>query len=500
MRRAGIAWRGTSFLSPTIHLAREKGSAALYRDTRAVRFAARLSGLAAAAAAMAAPLPAQAHAFAERHDLPLPLGFYLAGAGLAVALSFLGSFLLMRPGWRPALHIDIPVPPVLARAASGLIRTVALALLAAVMVIGAAGPISPTQNFATVFVWVIWWVGFALFTALVVDLWSTGNPFRTLIEGILRATGLGQRERSLPAATGWLAVTGLLSIAWLELVSDWSENPRALVLLVAVYAALLLAGAALAGPRSWFETADPLTRLFGLLGHAAPIAARPGGVRLRLPASGLTGMPVSAAGAVFILCLIAIVLFDGLSETPFWAAILDWITRSQTLAGVDILKLIRTIGLLTMALVAVLLYLGLTLAMWRAVRGAQPPGRIFTGFAASLLPIAVAYHLAHYASYMALAAQLMKPIVSDPLGLGWDLFGTANQRINLGVISAKGVWWIAAAALVTGHALSVFVAHGEAQRLFPDHRQAVRSQLPMMVFMVGLTSLSLWILAQPLIE
>ena len=58
---------------------------------------------------------------------------------------------------------------------------------------------------------------------------------------------------------------------------------------------------------------------------------------------------------------------------------------------------------------------------------------------------------------------------------------------------------IAAAALVTGHALSVFVAHAEALRLFPYRRQAIRSQLPMMVFMVGLTSLSLWILAQPIV-
>ncbi len=135
----------------------------------------------------------------------------------------------------------------------------------------------------------------------------------------------------------------------------------------------------------------------------------------------------------------------------------------------------------------------------RAVRGAQPWGRIFTGFAASLLPIAVAYHLAHYASYLALAGQLMLPIASDPLGFGWDLFGTANHRIDLGVINAEGVWWTAAAALVIGHALSVFVAHAEAMRLFPDRRQAIRSQLPMMVFMVGLTSLSLWILAQPIV-
>jgi hypothetical protein len=157
-----------------------------------------------------------------------------------------------------------------------------------------------------------------------------------------------------------------------------------------------------------------------------------------------------------------------------------------------------------MAAAAVLAYFALTLAIWRCARGARSAGhlsrgRIFTGFAASLLPIAVAYHLAHYASYLALAGQLMLPIASDPLGLGWDLLGTANHRIDLGVINARQVWWIAAAALVAGHAISVFVAHADALRMFADRRQAIRSQLPMMVFMVGLTSLSLWILAQPIV-
>jgi hypothetical protein len=473
-----------------------------------VRFSLRSVGLAAAAIALAAPAPVFAHAFAQRYDLPLPLGFYLAGAGMAVALSFIGSFLLMRPGRMPTVHVDIPVPPVVASVIRFVIQVVALALLALVIVTGLAGPESPTQNFATVFIWVIWWVGFTLFTALVVDLWSAGNPFRTVIDGIIRVARVGQRGRSLVSAMGWLAVAGLLFIAWLELVSDWSEDPRAMVFVVMAYAAFLLAGSILVGVRSWFGVADPLTRLFSLLGQVAPVAGMAGGVRLRLPASGLIGLPVSVAGAVFIICLIAMVLFDGLAETPFWAGTLDWITRSQTLRpwlldirddGVDILKLIRSIGLLTMVAVSVSLYFGLTLAVWRSVRGAQPLGRIFTGFAASLLPIAVAYHLAHYASYLALAAQLMLPIVSDPMGLGWDLFGTINHRIDLGVVNAEGVWWIAAAALVTGHALSVFVAHAEAMQLFPDHRLAIRSQLPMMVFMVGLTSLSLWILAQPIV-
>jgi hypothetical protein len=388
------------------------------------------------------------------------------------------------------------------------IRSIALALFALVLATALFGPNSPTRNFATVFVWVIWWVGFALFTALAVDLWSTGNPFRMVVDLVLRIARRRPRDCDLPVATGWLAVAGLLFISWLELVSDWSENPTTVALLIGLYTAGLLLGSAAFGTRAWFDAADPLSRLFRILGNLAPLAGRPDGLRLRLPGSGLVGQEASAAGAVFIVTLIAIVLFDGLSATPLWAGILEWATQSLVLRpwllalrgqGVDILQLIQSAGFAATLAVAVLLYLGLSLAVWRAGGRAAGPGQVFAGFAASLLPIAVAYHLAHYASFLALAGQLLVPIASDPFGLGWNLFGGANQRIDPGAISAGDVWWISVVALVTGHALSVFVAHAEALRLFPDRRMAIRSQLPMMVFMVGLTSLSLWILAQPIV-
>ena len=66
--------------------------------------------------------------------------------------------------------------------------------------------------------------------------------------------------------------------------------------------------------------------------------------------------------------------------------------------------------------------------------------------------------------------------------------------------TAQDVWWVAAVALVTGHALSVFVAHAQAMRLFSCRKTATFSQLPMMVFMVFLTSFSLWVLAQPVVN
>jgi len=461
-----------------------------------------------AALACALPRGAEAHAFAQRYDLPLPLGYFIAGAALAVALSFVASFLMARPLSEQGLSVRIPVPDGLAAPLRALLTGIALLLLAGVVISGLYGPVSPTRNFATVFVWVIFWVGFFLFTALVTDLWQAGNPFRPLVAGILRLARLDGSRRQLPSATGWLAVLGLMLISWIETISGWSENPRSLVPIAAAYLLYLLIGSAVAGVGPWFAAADPLTRLFGLLGNVAPLKAERGALRLRVPSSGLLGLDTGIVGAVFTLTLIALVLFDGLSETPFWAAILDWVTRSMTLrpylldiraAGFDILKVVRSVGQLATIAAALAAYGGLTLAVWLASGRSRSVAAVFSGLAASLLPIAVAYHLAHYVSYLVLASQLAIAIASDPMGLGWDLFGGARHVVNLGAISAAQTWWVAAGALVTGHGLSVFVSHAEALGLFPDRAMAVRSQVPIMVFMVGLTGLSLWILAQPIV-
>ena len=55
------------------------------------------------------PQQAVAHAFGARYDLPLPLGLYIAGAGLAVCLSFVVAAVFLRPTepGRQARRIDL---------------------------------------------------------------------------------------------------------------------------------------------------------------------------------------------------------------------------------------------------------------------------------------------------------------------------------------------------------------------------------------------------------
>ncbi|MBW7472427.1 hypothetical protein QQF73_15185 [Marinobacter sp. M216] len=453
-----------------------------------------------------------AHAFGARYDLPLPLGLYLAAAGMAVAASFLGALFFLRAGRARPVHLDIPIPARVGHVLStvlGIFGVLGLAIL-----LGAAfsGPQEAVRNLATVGVWVIWWVGFVLFSALVVCLWPQVDPFRRLAALLARVAGRpwGSSSAKPPSAAGLLAPTGLLALAWIELVSDWSEEPYAVGLLVIAYILVALLGG-LAYGKEWFCVVDPLSRIFAVLARLAPICvASRTALRLRPPGEGLLQRTEPVRGEVaLITALIGIVLFDGLSETPVWAAVLDFVSGSQSLRpqllwlraqGADLIQVIRTIGLFTTIAGFYGAYWLLIVLMQALAGGGLTISQLAREFVGTLLPIAVAYHLSHYISYLLIAGQLIFPAASDPFGLGWDVFGTRNWSIDISIIGAKQVWWIAFTALIAGHALSVLVAHRRAILLFKDKRRAALSQIPMTIAMVGLTVLSLWILSQPLTE
>ncbi|MBZ2167427.1 hypothetical protein [Marinobacter sp. F4216] len=458
------------------------------------------------------PLQAEAHAFGARYDLPLPLSLYLVAAGAAVAASFLAALLFLRTGRVRPLHRDIPVPAKVGRTLSTLLGTVGLLVLGVLLGSAFFGPQEAMRNFTTVWVWVIWWVGFLLFSALVISLWPQLDPFRRLAAFSAWATGRPWKgsAANLPSGAGLLAPAGLLAIAWIELASDWSEDPRMVGLLVTAYLLVALFGGLLFG-QQWFRVADPISRIFAVLGRVAPLSmTSASALRLRLPGEGLLTESEPLRGEVaLVIGLIGIVLFDGLSETPVWAAVLEFVSTSPSLRvpllwlrdqGADLIRVISTIGLLVTIAGFYGAYWLLMILMRALAGGTFTASQLAHSFVGTLLPIAVAYHLSHYVSYLLLAGQLIFPAASDPFGLGWDVFGTRNWSIDISVIGTRHIWWIAFTALIVGHGLSVLIAHRRALQLFEDARRAAISQIPMTIAMVGLTVLSLWILSQPITE
>jgi hypothetical protein len=125
----------------------------------------------------------------------------------------------------------------------------------------------------------------------------------------------------------------------------------------------------------------------------------------------------------------------------------------------------------------------------------HPTGELTARFAHTLVPIALAYVVAHYFSLLAYQGQAVDYLVSDPLGNGSNLFGTAAMGIDYTWVTATGIWYVQVGALVLGHVAGLTLAHDRALATYREPRTATRSQYWMLAVMVAFTSLGLWLLS-----
>lgn len=431
-----------------------------------------------------------AHGVGSREDLPLPLGWAVAGAAAAVVLSFVLLGLLWREPHLDAARAGRPLPAPMARLldAPGFRRALAgLGLLAGAWTLLAllAGP-DDARNPVPWVVYVLLWVGLVPVSVLFGPVWRQLNPVRTVHALLNRALGLDPRDgvRPLPAGIGWWpAAVGLLAFAWLELVSPDPASLATLRTAIALYATVHLLAAFVWGSR-WFDRGDAFEAWSGLYGRISPLGRRADGVLvLRAPLTGLDGVRPAPGLPATVVAMLAVTAFDGLSGSSTWARLVQTNGWPRQLAG--------TLGLLMTALV-----LGAVLVACCAVAGRVGgigAGRATNLFAPSVVPVALGYVVAHYYSFLVIEGQRAFIRLSDPLGTGADWLGTGDLQVSYAAAGPALVANVQVGAIVVGHVLGVVVAHDRAVRLFPRAR-AVLGQLPLLVLMVTLTCLGLFLL------
>lgn len=476
-----------------------------------------------------APACVRAHGFAERYDLPVPLHLYIGGSAAAVALSFVVVAYFVRGDRTVRRYPTFNLLNTLggrilaSRTVRFALQAFTLSMLLLVVVAGLIGDADPFRNIAPTTVWVVWWVGLAYVSGLLGDLWAVLNPWRSAFESLEWLAQRLQPDLRLglhvdyPARLGtWPAAILFAWFIWAELIWPASDSPAKLSQMIITYSVITWAGMLVFGCRSWLRHGEVFTVVFGLLARFAPTEfvrsrrewnLRPWAVGL------LTDKPLPASLTVFVLLMLSSVTFDGLLATPLWSEISQWMLFSDALRPLilllqnitgDAVAATGTIALVVFLLLFQLLYLafsGLIYYSTPASVRARTSIRELAGlFVLTLIPIALAYHLAHYLSFLLIVGQYMIPLVSDPFGFGWDLFGTGLYIVNIGIVGARFVWISSVIAIVTGHIIAVWLAHVIALRRFRVSGVALRSQIPMLALMVSYTMLSLWILAQPVVE
>jgi hypothetical protein len=468
-------------------------------------------GLLAAASLLQAS-PAAAHGFGQRYDLPLPLLLYLFGAAAAVVVSFIIVGVFVGGGGSRASfdrRFDLTsrlIGRVMLHPALGLAaQLIALAVFMVTAVAGFIGNQDPYRNIAPTMVWIIFWVGLAYVSAFIGDLWALANPWRTIFAAVEHTSRrLANRSRlRYPEALGvWPACLLLLAFSWIELVYPSPAQPRHIAWFAAAYSLLTWAGMALFGTEVWLQRGEVFTLVFGTLARFAPteISRREHVCALRPFGSGLLADgQASASMTAFVLLLLSTVLYDGLLGTPQWAAAegaaVDLLGRGDGFALV-----IRSIGLVGFWLLFLAVFIAVAAVMSRFAGGGCEALEMARHLASTLVPIIIGYHLAHYLLLLLVQGQYVVPLISDPFGFGWDLFGTAGYRVDIGIVGARFAWYTAVAAILLGHIAAVGLAHLKMMRLLPRRGIALRAEIPLTALMVAYTILSLSIIAEPIVE
>jgi hypothetical protein len=472
---------------------------------------------AAAMAVCALVSPASAHGFGQRYDLPLPLSLYLYGAAAVVIVTFVavGLFVRRTSHARDYPRFDLLVHPAGRMLAHPgvvlLLKLVALILFVVTVAAGFIGDQNPYLNIAPTMVWIIVWVGLAYVSAFVGDLWASINPWRTIYEGaeaLCRRT-VGAPDLSLrlhyPEALGvWPAVALLLAFAWLELVYPAPAVPATIACFAVGYSILTWTGMALFGRETWLRHGEVFSVVFATLARFAPTEVRAGPRRqliLRPFGAGLLdSRPASPSMTAFVLLMLATVLYDGLLSTPEWASLENVVRALLREPGEFESVAIRSVGLVAFWLLFLGAYVAVSAIMSAAARRRRSSLEIAQSFAFTLIPIAIGYHLAHYLVFLLIQGQYIIPLLSDPFGYGWDLFGTAGYRVDIAVVGARFAWYAAVTAIVVGHIAAVYLAHFKAMRVFESRHAVLRSQIPLTALMVVYTFVSLSILAEPIVE
>ena len=491
--------------------------------------------LAAAAAlilALAGAEPAAGHAIGGTFQLPVPLWLYLAGAGAAVAASFVVITLASRDvdGAAGAGYLTRPLPSALAAVARIGLRALGLAWWYGAIAAGIlVGDITPLP---AVLLWIGIWVGLPIAAVLFGNPWPSLSPFRTTyaaLEWVAARVGRDPLDLGLHYARGlarWPAVALLGAGLWTELILPGRTVAGTVAALMIGYTLLTLGDLFAFGPVAWLRNAELFEVELGWFGRIGPLARRSrtaalcagceeacdpdrcldcpecgtaaeDGERrpeLRPWIVGLTevGRP-GWSDVVFIVLALAGVTYDGLRETwggaLLFRAIYPAVSPVFGPSSAVTFLLVDTLQLVVVLMAFLAAFLGVAFVTRALGPGSSVPlGPLAGRYAVTLLPIAGGYVIAHYLTLVIQGVVWMPSLLVDPL------MGIAPQ---LDAIPVVVVWYLSVAAIVGGHIAGIALAHRLALADAPG--RAIVAGLPMVALMVGYTVLSLGIIAAPIV-
>jgi len=439
------------------------------------------------------------------------------------------------------------------------LKVVSMAMYVLVIVAGIFGTVYAEHNLATVLVWGLWWPLVIISVFFFGSAWCAICPWESLSK-VLVLRKLWRRPNKNRRRTArvpkkfrnvYPALLLFMGLTWLELGAGvtsipWATAGMALVMLVLASASLYL----------WERKAFcryfcPVGRTIGYYGRLAPIEVRPedesvcatcttmecyhgteeiepcptnlvvgkfsentnciscGSCMLSCPHENVTwrlrAMDKEATvdtrphwdGAWFMLGLLAITIFHGLTMLGPWGNAVDWV--AGLLHDSDPYLFTFTIMMLFGFALPVGLYALCIAAIRITAPGAISFKKLFSNLAFASLPLAFAYHLAHNLDHFIRERPEFFNVFMNPLGEGMRPL-TSMERNILMMESAVPDWWIflgQSVLMVFGYWVAIKIVRYRSRGGLKGGGDLSGLQLlPAYLFVILITSFNLWMLGQ----
>jgi polyferredoxin len=441
------------------------------------------------------------------------------------------------------------------------LKVVTVTAFLLVVIAGFFGTVHPEINLATVLVWNWWWPLVIVSVFFLGSVWCAICPWDTLSSWLVRRK-LWRRavphpgfNRQVPnyLRNVWLALLMFIGLTWLELGVGVTSIPIATALMALFMLSLSLIFLVLFERKAFCRYACPVGRTLGYYSRLAPIALRPkeqetcascttlecyrgsdtvepcptkltigkfsqntfciscGNCVLSCPhrnvswrlrtmgSEATTEARPSWDGTWFMLILLGITTFHGVTMMAGWTDLVIWIARAIGETGKVVWSF--SIGMVAGFAVPVIVYAIAILVTIFLVGSKINFKRLFVALPFCTLPLAFTYHLAHNLNHLAREGGGILDLIFNPLGTGLQpAAGMAGHAQMMTRVPESLLFAMQAGLMIMGLWLAVNILRYRAANILPDNESIKGLKLlPMMVFIGLMAAANVWLLSQDMV-
>ncbi len=434
-------------------------------------------------------------------------------------------------------------------------------LFVLVIVAGLVGDQNPGRNFSTVATWTVWWAGVMFVILLLGAGWCFVCPWSAMSDWIERVS-FWKRRRGISRALKWprplrsrhTMTVFFILVTWMELGIFITYKPRLTSVFAFLMFALILITALLYERKTFCRYICFMGGIIGMYSNQAPLEVRsrdksvcegcktkdcmrgnergypcpifeyPGGMDQNTncilctecmktcPHDNMTlnvrpfftdfsrGYKGRFDEAFLAMTLLGLTIYHGFTMLPLWFGwAIETIKVDYTLYISVFTLLLAAFVLVPVGIHYAVSWLTRLLSGGRAADGSAVSVRdIFVQYSYAFLPVAFFYHLAHNISHLNMEGLKILPVLSDPFGRGWDIFGTAGSKASM-LLSMSTTRDIQFLFIIIGLVVGLLLSYRFSLRMFGERGRALVAMLPMAAAVLAYSYVDMLALVLPMV-